>query len=159
MKRRPKEIGTTAESAVVKYARTYGYPFADRQPLRGSRDAGDITFCPGLIGEVKGGEQARTASDALILDWLHETTLERENANAAMALLVVARWRQPVERWWAVMWASDLAELVATDTGGLFIPNSQGRPVRLLLRDALTCARDAGYGDPMPATEPILEDG
>ncbi len=158
MKRGPKAIGTSAETAVVKYARTYGYPFADRQPLRGNRDAGDITFSPGLIGEIKGGEQARTASDALILQWLRDTTIERENANATMALLVVARWQQPVERWWAVMWASDLADLVA-NTGYDFTPNSVGIPVRLLLRDALTLTRDAGYGDPMPIADPAREDG
>lgn len=143
--RRPKAIGTAAETLVVKYARSFGYPYADRQPLRGNRDAGDITFCPGFIGEVKAGDRARTASDALIMNWLMETTLERDNAGAGMAVLIIARWRQPVGRWWAVIWHSDIAGLV----DGTRHDTALDIPVRLLLRDALTLTRDAGYGDPL----------
>lgn len=143
MTRRPKDIGTAAETAVVRYAQTYGYAFADRQPLRGNRDCGDITFCPGFIGEVKGGDNARTASDEQIHRWMLETTTERINGDASMAVLVVARWRQPVERWWGVIWSTDLDV------------TKPRVPVRLMLRDVLTLARAAGYGDPLDTVEQV----
>lgn len=145
MVNRPKAIGTRAESAVTRFAQEFGYPFADRQPLRGNKDQGDILFCPGFIGEVKGGDAARYASDAQILSWLIETTVERDNAAADMAILVVARWRQPTSRWWGVMWADDVVTLSSEDAKPA--GHSLVIPVRFLLSDALALTRGAGWGD------------
>lgn len=145
MVNRSKNIGTKAETATVRFAQEFGYPFADRQPLRGNKDQGDVLFCPGFIGEVKGGDAARYASDAQIQSWLVETTVERDNANADMAILVVARWRQPTSRWWGVMWASDVVGL--SSEGGDPAQHSLIIPVRFLLSDALALTRGAGWGD------------
>lgn len=142
---RPKDIGTKAESAVTRFAQEFGYPFADRQPLRGNKDQGDVLFCPGFIGEVKGGDTARKASDNQILSWLVETTVERDNADADMAILVVARWRQPTRRWWGVMWADDVVNLASQNSEPA--AHSLAIPVRFLLADALALTRGAGWGD------------
>lgn len=104
MTRRPKDIGTAAETAVVRAARCLGFPGADRLTLTGNKDRGDIGLCPGVILEVKGGEQARGASEVDIDRWLNETNTERRHAHADIALLVVQRrgvGAPNAHRWWA----------------------------------------------------------
>lgn len=137
VKRRPKDIGTEAETATVNLALVNGFPFADRRPLKGSLDQGDVLFSPGFIAEVKGGDKARYASDQQISRWLVETETERRNATADLAVLVVARWRKPVERWWAVA-PSNLLEIPGPVV-----------EVRMYLGDFLTYARHLGYGSPL----------
>jgi hypothetical protein len=60
---RPRAIGTYAETAVVRTARTNGFEYADRYALHGALDVGDIGLCPGVIIEVKGGDMAKHATD------------------------------------------------------------------------------------------------
>lgn len=45
--------GTRAETAVVRWARANGFPDADRAPLRGTADTGDITGIPSHVISVK----------------------------------------------------------------------------------------------------------
>lgn len=102
---RPKDIGTAAESAVVKALRQHGFPHAERRALTGSLDQGDVTGCPGLVFEVKGGNAAKTASDGQVEKWLDETEVERVNAGADFGILVLARagiGPANAARWWAV---------------------------------------------------------
>lgn len=104
MVNRPKNIGTAAETAVVRTARTHGFPHADRLTLTGALDRGDVGLCPGVILEIKGGEAARSASDHMITKWLNETDRERTNAGADIAFLVVQRrgvGAPNAHRWWA----------------------------------------------------------
>jgi hypothetical protein len=136
-KRRPKDIGTEGETHTVNLAKLNGFPFADRRVLKGSNDQGDVLFSPGFIAEVKAGDKARNASDQQITRWLEETERERVNANADLAVLVVARWRKPTDRWWAVA-TSDRLEIPG--------PVVQ---VRMYLGDFLTYARHLGYGTPL----------
>ena len=46
---KPKRIGTAAETAVTRYARTAGFPLAERRALAGGADLGDILLAPGVI--------------------------------------------------------------------------------------------------------------
>lgn len=102
---RPKDIGTRGETAVKRWLNNNGWPDADRQPLRGTRDTGDLVISrdPLIIAECKAGDAAENASDALIRAWLTQTETERVNAGAALAVLVVRRFRRPVGLWdaWA----------------------------------------------------------
>lgn len=135
---RPRDIGTAGESAVVRCARARGFPMAERRALRGALDAGDVLLCSGVVLEVKAGQLARTASDALIRTWLKQTERERVNAGADIALLVTVRpgiGAVNAHRWFAHLWS----------------PHYQA-PVRMDLGDALTWLRRLGYGSP-------LEDG
>ena len=100
-RRRPRAIGTAAESALVAWLKTDGWPDADRIPLSGNRDRGDVVVCrsPLVVVECKAGATAEAASGNLIRDWLAQTGTERANAGAVLAALVVRRYRRPVRDW------------------------------------------------------------
>lgn len=131
---RPKDIGTRAETAVVKYLRDHGFPHAERRALAGALDKGDITGTPGIVWEVKGGEAAKTASDGQILKWLEETDREAENAGTLYGVLIVQRSRKATGSWWAVdSW-----------------PLKGQRGMRLhLLSDYVRSLRLDGFGEPL----------
>ena len=148
MKRRPRDIGTAAESAVVRYLHTAGFPHAERRSLRGALDAGDITGTPGICWEVKGGDAARTASDLMIERWMAELAAEVVNAKADVGVLVIQRKAvggQNAHRWWAVMPAGQITYLSGAPR---MAPEPLAFPVRMLLADAVTLLRAAGYGQP-----------
>ena len=154
MTNRPKNIGTAAETAVVRAARAHGFGLADRLTLTGALDRGDIGLCPGVVVEVKGGQAAKTASDGQIEKWLAETERERVNAGADVAILVTARagiGAPNAHRWWA-HWR--LSNLVWLQERHVYIPPALvDAPVRLTLAHSLTLLRHAGYGDtPTPET-------
>lgn len=150
MVNRPKQIGTAAETAVVRAARTNGFPHADRLTLTGRNDRGDIGLCPGVILEVKGGEHAKTASDALIESWLDETETERTHAGAEHAFLVVQRrgvGAPNAHRWWAWWRLTDLRRIKdGCDAEGSALGHF---PIRMRLDHALRLTRAAGYGEPL----------
>jgi hypothetical protein len=152
MTNRPKNIGTAAETAVVRAARADGFPHAERVVLHGSTDMGDVRLTPGLtagvIVEVKGGHAAEDASDWQVLTWLHETERERVNANADIALLVTKRKGHGPARaagWWAHLRLAQLGTL----TGGTVAWVIDDGPVRMRLDTALALLRTAGYGEPL----------
>lgn len=99
---RSKQKGTAAETAVVSFLRTVGFPYAERLALQGSKDRGDVTGIPGIVCEVK-NEQTYTLSS-----WLAEATTERVNANADFSF-VAAKPRlvgnTRVGDWMAIMYA------------------------------------------------------
>lgn len=143
MVNRPKQIGTAAETAVVRYLRGNGFPQVERRALTGAHDQGDVAGIPGVVIEVKGGTAAKTASDLQVTAWLHETDVERTNAKADIGILVLARTGYGPDRagfWWAVI-----------PCGVLLDRHPYGFPVRLHLRDAAHLLRQRGYGTPVPA--------
>jgi hypothetical protein len=157
---RPKAIGTAAETAVARYLAAHGFPSAERRALRGIEDAGDITGCPGICVEVKGGEAAKNASDLLVTDWLEETEKERLNARADIGVLVLQRrgvGPTNAGRWWAILRLDEVANLAAADLARLFEEKPEPfvvanpAPVRMHLADAVRLLRAAGYGDPIDA--------
>lgn len=92
MVNKPKNIGTAAESAVVRFLHSIGYDktTAMRKTLSGAADIGDV-WCHHAFGtlifEVKGGEAAKAASFARIEAWLAEAA--REAVNAALDTHVI----------------------------------------------------------------------
>lgn len=105
MVNKSKNIGTSAETHVVRYLQANGFPHADRRALKGSLDVGDILVCPRLIVEVKAGAAAENASDGQLRLWCAETTREKRNAKADTAFLVVKRKGHGVAKlggWWVV---------------------------------------------------------
>ncbi|MET7333304.1 hypothetical protein [Nonomuraea sp. NPDC005650] len=138
---RPKDIGTAAETAVVRTLRRLGFPYAERRALAGAHDLGDITGCPGVVWEVKGGQQTRQPSDEQVAKWMAETEEERANARATVGVLVLQRHGvgpDNAHRWWAYLRGDDWIAGMGRDY-----------PIRLLLSDACVVLRNAGYGDPL----------
>lgn len=144
MKRRPRDIGTAAESAVVRAIRPRGFPSAERRALRGTQDAGDITGTPGVCWSVKGGAAARSASDGQVSLWLRDLDEQIDNAGANVGVLVIQRagvGEANAWRWWAIMRGHHFAVLCAPR-----YENPHSFPVRMLLGDACDLLRMGGYG-------------
>jgi hypothetical protein len=105
-----KRKGTAAESAVVSFLRTQGWPYAERLALQGAHDRGDVTGTPGICWEVK------NCADLDLPGWLAEAAVERENAHADHGIVVakpVGIGIKSVEHWYAAMYAGDLHVLLA----------------------------------------------
>lgn len=150
--RRPRDIGTAAETAVVRHLTANGFPQCERRALRGADDAGDLTGTPGICWSVKGGEAARNASDLAITRWLAALATQMRHAQADVGVLVIQRrgvGPDNAGRWWAIMPAFQLADLAAE-------PQMSAAPldfpVRMLLADACRLLTAAGYGQPAEAT-------
>lgn len=144
---RPKDIGTTAETAVVRALRQHGWPHAERRALAGTHDLGDIVGCPGIVWEVKGGKQTKSPSDEDIRAWMAETETERVNARADFGVLVLQRHgvgKDNAHRWWAYLQADEWISGYGVSI-----------PIRLLLADACTLLRVAGYGTALPELESV----
>lgn len=109
MANRPKAIGTAAETLVTRWLRTNGYPHARRLALAGASDTGDIEATPGLMLEVKAGQQTRRPGDADLEAWCQQTAAETTFyddltcAGGSIGLLVLQRHgTRDVSRWWVV---------------------------------------------------------
>jgi Holliday junction resolvase len=172
--RRPKDKGTDAERAVVRYLQANGFPQAERRASNGNADRGDITGVPGICWEVK--YRDKMPGDGQINLWLIETDVERRNARADVGVLVVRRPRAAVDAWWTVvpLWVVTYLQLMADRdeqgmpgfTGGADLyeigssdPTTSWMqtPIRILLRDAVTLLRAAGYGEPLPDVTAMAE--
>lgn len=152
-KRRSKDIGTAAETAVVRWLQANGWPHAERRALRGNQDAGDVTGTPGVCWEVKAGQAAINASDGQIADWLTEVIRETTHGHGEFGILIQRRrGKADPGNWWSWLPLIDLVRLAdrcsTRPGGGLFTPDIGGAPCRLRLADLTNLLRDAGYGDP-----------
>lgn len=135
-----KDKGTKGETAVVRVAKTLGWP-ADRLTLTGNHDRGDVKLNDRVMVEVKSGHQATGASANQIAAWLDETERERINGGWDYAFLVTQRrgfWYERAAHWDA--WLAPRADGDAPDLGF-----AHDVVVRVDLVDALTILRRAGY--------------
>jgi hypothetical protein len=143
--------GKETERMAARWFRANGYPGCERTvrtgyrtPARELADHADLDLCPGLIAQVKSLRPANRAERA-VTGWMRETEVQRDVCGADVGLLVVRReGTADVGEWWAWLWLDDAAAL---HTGGLYTSLYQ-IPVRLLLSDAVTLLRHAGYGTP-----------
>jgi len=100
MVNKPKRKGTAAETAVVSFLQSAGFPYAERLALQGGKDRGDITGIPGIVVEVKNEAEYALSS------WLQECRVEVENAKADFGF-VAAKPRgvgtTRTDQWYAIM--------------------------------------------------------
>ncbi|MGL5824839.1 MAG: hypothetical protein ACRCYU_08480 [Nocardioides sp.] len=143
-----KSKGTAAETAAVKWFRANGFGAADRQPLRGNRDAGDIALCPGIILEVKAHKLPTGYPTAgQLTEWMRQTVEEILAARAQLGFLIVKRCgTTDVGRWMAYTDAWTVADLVYQD-GPNDVRLSSSVPVCLAVADLAMLLRAAGWGD------------
>lgn len=153
---RPKNIGTAAESAVLKQITPY-FRQAKRLVLAGAADRGDIGDTGDFIFEVKGGHTAERAEPGDIAAWMEEARVEARNSRVPFGVLVTKRkavGHANARKWWVWLRIEDLAEL----TGG-FYRSGRHVPVRLELGDFLELIADHGYTDAVgDAATTIIED-
>lgn len=145
-----KQKGTAAETAVVRWSRANGFPGADRQPLRGNRDAGDINLCPGIVLEVKnhaGVASTGQPTKLTLATWMAQAELERVNAGAAHCPLVVKRaGTSDVGRWFAYLPVWSFAELLGAPLVNF---TDRDEPLCTSLDTLAKILRFVGYGDPI----------
>ena len=117
MSRRPKDIGTAAETAARRFLVDDGWPDCERRALAGNRDTGDLTVCrrPLIVAEVKAGHAADKASPKVIADWIEQTDTEAVHAGAVLGVLIVARKYRNPRDWDAYMRACDWVLLLTGD--------------------------------------------
>lgn len=110
MVNKSKAKGTMAESAVVSFLRTQGFPYAERLALQGGKDRGDITGIPGICIEVKNENEYTFSS------WMNECVVETENSRADFGM-VMAKPRlvgtTRTAQWYAIMHAFPWGALTA----------------------------------------------
>lgn len=76
---RARQKGTAAETAIVNYLRSRGFPFVERRAGNGIRDRGDIAGLPGVVIEAKACVKTDLAG------WVAQAKQEAANAG-------VTRW-------------------------------------------------------------------
>lgn len=152
MVNRPRNIGTAAETAVVKVLRDF-FPDADRSPLRGSRDQGDIRGTGHFIWEVKAGAVARGRTGLAetaagnITEWLRQTEQERIHAGSRFGVLVTVRsgvGHANARRWWAWLSAAAFADIMGAPG------HRNATPLRLELGALLDILADQGLTPDVP---------
>lgn len=80
-----RQKGTSFETLIVEYLRSNGFPHAERRALHGTHDKGDITGVGRLVFEAKNHKTLALS------EWLRETEVERQNADADYGILVAKR--------------------------------------------------------------------
>lgn len=115
MVNKPKQKGTAAESAVVSFLRTAGFPYAERLALQGGKDRGDITGIPGVVIEVK------ACQEYSFNQWLREAAVERDNAGADFGFVAAKPRMVGATRtgdWYGLMYAHEYMSLVQAAVKG-----------------------------------------
>lgn len=114
MVNRAKAKGTNAETAVVTYLQSRGWPYAERRALSGSADKGDVAGILGVVLEVKSCAKHDLAG------WSAEARKEQHNARAEIGA-VVAKKRGTTDpgEFYAVLPFAQLCDLLtAAGYGG-----------------------------------------
>lgn len=101
--------GYAGEAPVLDYLRGRGFFRAYRKGSQGARDKGDILGIDDVVIEVK------NVSKYDFSGWMRETLIEKANAGAKIAALVVKPMRigaSRVDQWWVVMTLEDYSDLL-----------------------------------------------
>jgi hypothetical protein len=77
-----KAKGTRFESAIVAFLRQHGFTWADRVPLSGAHDRGDVSIGPGSP-VIESKNQNRHS----LAEWLDEANAEAVNARAPFGVV------------------------------------------------------------------------
>ena len=91
-----KQKGSAWERAVADYLAGHGFPTADRAPLRGGADRGDIAGVPFVV-ECKAERAINLAG------YMDEVKVETANAGAPFGVAFVKRHNRRVGDGYAVM--------------------------------------------------------
>jgi hypothetical protein len=87
VKRRPKQIGTEGETAVVTFLKTW-FPGCHRAALQGNQDTGDIDGIEDLCVQVK------TVHATDLAGWVDQTTKQAARKGVPFFVVVHKRFRR-----------------------------------------------------------------
>lgn len=113
MVNRAKQRGTAAETAVVNYLRSQGFPLVERRALAGSLDKGDISGLLHCCVEVK--DQVKLTFGP----WLKESQVETVNAKARWGWVWAKRkgFTDPAD-WYVLMDGRTLTDMLTAAFDG-----------------------------------------
>ena len=154
MVNKPRQRGTAAETAVVRWLRHNGFPGAERIALHGRADQGDVRLTVGCVAEVKSVRAAGTGQPgaALLADWLAQAAAERDNAHADLCPLIVKRaGTGDPARWWAYCTQAEFITLLDLPAERAPQPAAW---VCMTLASLAALLRAAGYGEEWPSKAP-----
>lgn len=107
MVNRSKAKGTSWESAIVDFLRSYGWPHVERRTLNGAADRGDIAGIPGVVIEAK---SVKTITLGAFVD---EAGKERANDRADLGVAwIKRRGKTSAEHGYVVMDGAQFAWLL-----------------------------------------------
>ena len=93
-----KQKGTAAETAVVRWLISMGFPFAERRAMQGAEDRGDISGLADTVLEVKNYKVPQLPK------FVDELKVEVANDDALFGAVVMKRrGTTDVGKWYAVM--------------------------------------------------------
>lgn len=97
-----KARGTAAETSVVRYLQANGFPRADRSPLRGGKDTGDVTGVE--LDNQQVVLEVKNCKAMALAQWVDELIAEMDNAGSSVGAVVHKRVRKgdPGE-WYATL--------------------------------------------------------
>jgi hypothetical protein len=110
-----KQKGTSFETMIKNYLNEHGFPDAERTPLKGGADTGDIN---GIKNRVTGRNaivQCKNQRQFQLSQWLDATVSQAKNKGDAIPALVVKRPNKGVTSLgdtYAVLRLDDLIELL-----------------------------------------------
>ena len=121
---RSKQKGTLAETAVVNYLRQF-WPSVERRALSGAKDKGDVAGIPNVVIEIKNHASYK------LTEWIKETEVERNNAQASVGILVIKPKGigvSQVNKWYAVVPLETMVTLLNGERSaeGLLTSTDQG---------------------------------
>ena len=102
MANKSKQIGTRAETKVVKFLRSYGYG-ARRKALAGNKDEGDVELfdaprlCKPITLEIKAGKQTANPNRTQLEEWIRQARVEAARSGEDKAYLCVVRYNRKIE--------------------------------------------------------------
>jgi hypothetical protein len=109
---RSKAKGTAAETAVVRFLQTVGFPYAERRTLNGTHDRGDIAGIPSVVIEVKNCAKQELGS------WVAEAERERDNDRATLGVVWhKRRGKTDPAHWFVTMSGAQFAALLREQQG------------------------------------------
>lgn len=125
-----KAKGTRAETKVARFLQARGLE-AERKPLKGNRDEGDLDlFLPTtrLVLEVKAGKQTANPHRSQLVEWLRQAEVEGKNAGV-QCLLVIVRYNRLLcdAEVWSTEWQMEYLDDFARKAGDGTCPLIRGQ--------------------------------
>lgn len=104
MANRMKSMGTTHETAIVKWLKENGWPWARRRTMKGARDEGDVCLSERIPFTIEAKNQRGASERSTLVAWVKELEAEVEAVgDMAGAVIVKRRGTTDVGEYLAVM--------------------------------------------------------